>query len=333
MKDINNIIKKVKKTLNTHRVDEGKYVRWLWDDGSQRDLGVNEYGCADAANILYTLNEFISEPEKRQKWVDALNDMQNPETGMFAEPTHHTLHTTAHCTASLELFDAKPRYEIFGVRKYLDIKELYNLLEGLDWKEQPWPQSHQGAGIFAIMNNTGMATYEWNQAYFKWLWDHSDPETGMFGGKYVTKEKLYEHMGGTFHYIFNHEYAKMPLRYPEKLIDSCIWMYENQDTPGVLYPEFNNSCNFIQMDWVYCITRALRQTNYRFDDCKKVLKHFADVYIEYLDNVDENTDDKFNDLHLLFGTMCCLAELQSGLPGYIKSEKPLRLVLDRRPFI
>lgn len=57
---------KSKKTLDTHRVDEGKYVRWLWDDVSQRDLGVNEYGCADAANILYTLNEFISEPEKRK---------------------------------------------------------------------------------------------------------------------------------------------------------------------------------------------------------------------------------------------------------------------------
>ena len=39
------------------------------------------------------------------------------------------------------------------------------------------------------------------------------------------------------------------------------------------------------------------------------------------------------DLHMLFGSVCALAELQSALPGMIITEKPLRLVLDRRPFI
>ena len=45
------------------------------------------------------------------------------------------------------------------------------------------------------------------------------------------------------------------------------------------------------------------------------------------------TDDGLNDLHALFGAVCCLAELQAALPGEITSEKPLKLVLDRRPFI
>ena len=44
-------------------------------------------------------------------------------------------------------------------------------------------------------------------------------------------------------------------------------------------------------------------------------------------------DVTFNDLHCLFGSTCCLAELQSALPGKLISSKPLRLVLDRRPFI
>jgi hypothetical protein len=35
----------------------------------------------------------------------------------------------------------------------------------------------------------------------------------------------------------------------------------------------------------------------------------------------------------LFGAVCALAELQRALPGEIRSERPLRLVLDRRPFI
>ncbi len=40
-----------------------------------------------------------------------------------------------------------------------------------------------------------------------------------------------------------------------------------------------------------------------------------------------------NDLHLLFSVTCCLAELQAALPDCLPSTKPLRLVLDRRPFI
>ena len=43
--------------------------------------------------------------------------------------------------------------------------------------------------------------------------------------------------------------------------------------------------------------------------------------------------DGFNDLHMLFGSVCALAELQLALPGIIVTEKPLKLVLDRRPFI
>ena len=49
--------------------------------------------------------------------------------------------------------------------------------------------------------------------------------------------------------------------------------------------------------------------------------------------LDYEKDAGFNDLHALFGSVCCMAELQSALPGKIISAKPLRLVLDRRPFI
>jgi hypothetical protein len=49
--------------------------------------------------------------------------------------------------------------------------------------------------------------------------------------------------------------------------------------------------------------------------------------------LDFETDDAFNDLHLLFGCACCLAELQQFMPGIVITEKPLKLVLDRRPFI
>ena len=136
-------------------------------------------------------------------------------------------------------------------------------------------------------------------------------------------------MAAGFHYIFNHEYAKMPLRYPEKVIDSCIRMF----TEGGLPDFFMKGCNFLELDWLYCLTRAGRQTPHRAEERMARIEIFAQEYSSKLLNLNYEKDEGFNDLHLLFGACCALAELQSALPGKIITEKPLRIVLDRRPFV
>ena len=84
---------------------------------------------------------------------------------------------------------------------------------------------------------------------------------------------------------------------------------------------------------MYSITRALRQCGHRRQECMDALRKFANEFIDWLYSLDYKTHDGFNDLHMLFGTCCALAELQTALPGEIQTKKPLRLVLDRRPFI
>jgi hypothetical protein len=90
---------------------------------------------------------------------------------------------------------------------------------------------------------------------------------------------------------------------------------------------------FNEIDWVYCLNRAGRRSGHRFAETQKTLQGFSDRYIPFLNSLDATTHDGLNDLHSLFGTMCALAELQQALPGTILTERPLRLVLDRRPFI
>lgn len=339
--NIDNLIEKIYKTVESHRLgEEGKYARWLWqNEKNDRKMGLNEYGCADAANILYSIGRFPDTSAKREVWIKTLQDFQNPQTGLFQEPTHHFIHTTAHCTAALELFDAKPKYPLTELMKYASKEGLYGLLENLQWGTIPWPQSHQGAGIYAAMVLSESVDAAWGDAYFEWLWENADPETGMWR-KGTIKEgiaPLFHHMGGTFHYVFNHEYAHRPLPYPEKLIDTCIMLYENKmigrKNDDYDNDKFGQYVGFLEVDWAYCINRASRQTAYRFEDCKRVLKKFAKEYIDFLDNLDIATHDGFNDLHMLFGTVCALAELQQALPGELITSKPLKLVLDRRPFI
>ena len=335
VRNIDKIIEKIYKSVLDHKLDEGKYCRWLLQNKEgTRNMGSSEYGCADAANILYTIGRFETDHAKREAAVKELQSFQNPETGLFSEPTHHYLHSTAHVSAALQLFDAKPLYPYYALEKYKTKEGLYELLENLQWLKSPWNNSHQGAGIYAAFVNAGCTTPEWEKWYFDWLWNEADPETGLWRKGCVNvpgADDEYKSMAGTFHYLFNHEHARKPIRYPEKLVDCMLAMYDRDFDNDK--STFKRSCGFIQVDWVYCINRATRQTPHRFYEAKEKLRKFAHEYMDFMENVDEKTNDSFNDLHMLFGSVCCLAELQAALPGEIESEYPLHLVLDRRPFI
>lgn len=341
MYNLNELISTIHKTVKNHRLDnEGEYARYLWqNEENDRKMGLNEYGCADAVNILYTINEFPRDIALRQAHINVLQSMQEPDTGLFKEATHHVIHTTAHCTAALELFDALPLYKFKALEKYKTPEGLTALLDGLDWENKPWPQSHQGAGIYAAMKLNEEVDEAWEKTYFDWMWENADPNLGFWKKEIIgnNPEQLFAYMGAGFHYLFNHEYAKMPVRYPERIIDTCLELYENKrigDKIGAYdNDKFGQYIGFLEIDWVYSVTRSLRQCGYRRDDCMKAIRKFAKEYIEWLYSIDYKTHDGFNDLHMLFGTTCALAELQATLPGELTTSKPLRLVLDRRPFI
>ena len=130
----------------------GSYRRWNWQNpAGDRDLGLNEYGCADAANILYTIGRFPAEPAERAGWVEVLQSLQDPESGLYTEVTHHTIHTTAHCIAALELFDARPLRRLSGLDQLKTPDAVRAFLAGLDWRTNPWRDSHRGAGLYASL--------------------------------------------------------------------------------------------------------------------------------------------------------------------------------------
>ncbi len=333
MYDIAEFVASVREIVARHELGKpGAYCRWNWQKpGQNRDLQLNPYGCADAANILYTIGCFPQDPNERQMWVLALRTLQDPESGLFRESTHHEIHTTAHCIAALEIFDAHPEHPLQGLSKYRDVKAMEDFLEQLDWQRDPWRESHKGAGVYAAMVLAGEVSTEWQNRYFAWLWENADPETGFFRKGCVfpvgKPPSLFPHLAGTFHYLFNQEYTRRPLRYPQAMIDTCLNLFSHGAFP------LAKSVGFAEIDWVFCLTRSLRQCGHRHGDCLTALATFAGEYVPFLLGRDPKTDEGLNDLHMLFGAVCCLAELQTALPGQIKTERPLKLVLDRRPFI
>lgn len=328
MFDLNPLIARVEETLERHKTAEtGVYQRWT-GAGNPDDTGINPYGVADAANLLYTIGRFPRDLAERAAWIDVLQGLQNPETGLYQESTHHPFHVTAHCLAALELFDAGPLYPLTAMAHLAEPQALTSFLDALDWRGKPWDQSHQGAGLYAARVLAGEASQSWQNAYFEWLWQETDAQTGMLRRGCIGPDVpggIFGHLAGTFHYLFNQEYARRPLRYPAQLVDFCL-DYHAKNRLG-------EAISFAEIDWVYCLTRAVRQSGHRFEDSRTALQEFAARYIAFLNGIDAQTHPKWNDLHSLFGALCCLAELQNALPGQIRTATPLKLVLDRRPFI
>ena len=275
----------------------------------------------------------IEELLRREGIARATHIQRNKQTHKahthHKEPTHHTIHTTAHCTAALELFDARPLHKCKALEPLTQKDELYHFLETeIDWTNKPWSQSHKGAGLLPCLTNTNMVDLEWKNQYFEWMWEHTDETDGFICYGTEKNAPLYEYMAGGFHYIFNHEAERRPMRYPEKVIDSCLKLMSDAEGNRMM-----RGCNFLEIDVVYGLTRAMRQSPYRFYEGKAALEDFAEKYVNLLLSMDYEKNESFNDLHCLFGAVCYLAELQTALPGKILTTKPLKLVLDRRPFI
>ena len=283
-RNIDKLIYYVEKTIKEHELEPGKYARWMIRDAKgSRNLGSSEYGCADAANILYTIGKFPRNLDERVACVKELQRFQK-EDGRFEEPTHHTLHTTAHCIAALELFDAAPALPLtYHMEHFGTPEQVVKFLETRDWAGDPWDQSHQGAGFYAAMALTCNMPLEWHDAYFNWIAEHVDQKTGVgCEGAHDGQKNMMHHLAGWFHYMFNHVYAHRAFPNAEKTVDTMIEYYETtlKDSKG-----FGKGVGFSEIDWIFLLNRASMQTGHRREEAKECIRHFAKGYITYLEKI------------------------------------------------
>jgi hypothetical protein len=213
-----------------------------------------------------------------------------------------------------------------------DPNELRALIDALDWVNDPWPLSHQGAGVFAAKIICETPTIEWQNAYFEHLAAHCDKKYGLGreGCIDISNKKLAHHLNGWFHYLFNFNHCHREIPHANTLVDTLIDQYYADNMENHL---LGHMPGFREIDWVFALNRASLQTGHRREEAKEAMRHFTHIFMDFLKSIDPKTNDSMNDLHMLFGACCALAELQAALPGKIITEKPLRLVLDRRPFI
>lgn len=330
MYDLRPFIAEVEKIVERHSLGEaGKYTRWITqDEKGSRDLGSTPYGCANAVNILYTISALPSDIDEREVFVKVLQDFQNPSTGLFENPGNFETHTTAFVSGALNLLDAKPLYRARGFEKYATREGLWAFMDSIDWAKNPWLGAHLGAGIYASMLLTDTAADAWEDIYFQWLDENADPETGLWKKGALEGAEAFHYLASTFHYVFNYEYAKRALPHPKALLNTCIKAYRD----GACM-DFSKSVGWPDIDFTYLLARVQRRAGERFDETQEILREIADGLISQLLAMNPAESETLNDLNTLFAIVCALAVLQDALPGYIRTSKPLKLVLDKRPFL
>ena len=190
--------------------------------------------------------------------------------------------------------------------------------------------------MYAALVLAGEVDTQWENGYFDWLWEESDPVTGLWrrGAVPVVAGQsedapLFHHLAGSFHYLFNQEYRKRPLRYPDRLADTCLAL----DEAGEL-PRTTDKFSFQELDVLYLVSRVALQTEHRRSELEALMLEIGTGLLTYIDSLPKGEDDVLTeDLHALCGTVCALAIVQSVMPEQVDAEMELRRVLDRRPFI
>lgn len=331
MVNINAFIEKVKLSLLAHQVEGTSSYRRRLNDQSA-DL----YGTADAAIIVYTLGELPASGQERQEWVDSLQGFQDNTSGLFHGEGHHPIHGTAFAISALELLQAKPLYPIAALQHLQQQNELANFMDGLNWHSEPWSESQKGSGIYAALVLSDSVSEQWEEWYFQWLWEQEDQHTGLWrNGAIIEKATgvrgapLFHHLAGSFHYLFNIDYRKRKLRYPEKLVDTCLSLYHT----GQL-PLSTDRFSFYEIDWLYSFLSVMNQTEHRKSECIAVVQAISQQFLAFIARMGEaSVEEAYDDLHTLCGAVCALALVQSVLPDQVECDRTLLKVLDRRPCI
>lgn len=329
MYDLREFIRWVCGNVENHRMSSGGYARWTkQNDKNNRDLGINVYGTANVINIYYTCN-MMQDNSWRRHTAEVLQKFQDKETGLLEGDGLNPIHTTAFVSGALELVDEKLLCPITALEKYKDKEELWSLLDSIDWAEQPWVGSHKGAGIYGAMVLNGYGDVDWQNNYFEWFANNADEQTGLWKKGCITdKIPFFHYLASTFHYIFNFEYAKRPIPYPQQLTKTCIDAYDNGKCA-----EFGKGFGYNEIDFLYMLNHAQRRCGKYFDDVQRITEEIADKFFKNLLSTDWENSLALDDLHTLFAVMSAAAMIQEALPGKVITDKPLRLVIDRRPFL
>ena len=290
------------------------------------------YGTSDMACVLYTIGALHPKEEERSHWARWFQSLQDPQSGylLSTPPEHGKLHNTAFALGAMKLLEIRPLHPLRFAAEMASRSKLEAWLDAMDWREGVYGCSHDGAGLasaFALA--PGTVPTEWFGWYFDHLDTYFDANNGMLG-RDKPPEGDTDQIGGTFHYAFLYEYFHRRMPCPEARVDAILGL---QLDNGEWHP---GNPWWMTLDALYLLTRGVRHCHHRPDDARAAVRRTVATCCERVNDsaARQKYFGRYMGVHTFTAAVSILAEAQEFLGSQeVITNEPLRLVLDKRPFI
>lgn len=191
--------------------------------------------------------------------------------------------TTTFCQQALDALGAPPPLP----RTYLDGREtaegIIQFCESLPW-EDAWLDSNPV--MFALSQlchdverHNKPELLDTVDTALDWLDDHQSSKTGLWQGPHEVS--LTNAMAATFHFTFYYGFRGRPLRYADRIIDSCLSLQESHG----LFSGSAVGQTCLDYDAIDLLAKTSLTTSYRAEDVRAAL-HRAAVALLKLSNED-----------------------------------------------
>ncbi len=295
---------------------------------------VEVYGTGDMACILYTLDSLNPTPTENAEWASTLRSFQDPGSGYLIAKTASLskVHNTAFSLGAMNLFDAQPDHPLVFSRNFITPELLQEYIESRDWTNGVYLGGEDVIGLasaFALV--PGTVSDDWFIALFDYFDDNLfDPNNGMIG-RDTPSEGTLDQIGGTFHFDFFWQYFDRAMPFAEQRIDAILGLQRDDGDwdPGNPW--------WMPFDAIYMLARAVSSCGHRVEDVRDCARGVvALAYDRIMDGSSRESYFVKQDMgvHTLNGALGLFAVGQNILGSdELQTTNPLRLVLDRRPYI
>ena len=195
--------------------------------------------------------------------------------------------TTTMCQQALDALNAPPPPPRDWDSDWRTVNGIVSYFESLSW-QNPWldsnpvmfvlsqlchdAQRHQQSELLKIVDSA-----------LNWLDKHQSSETGLWQGQH--KVSLTNAMAATFHFTFYYGYLQRPLKYTERIIDSCLSL---QQSHGLFSSGNAIGQTCLDYDALDLLAKASLTTDYRAEDVQKAMVKAYNAFLKL-----HNTDGGF----------------------------------------
>lgn len=198
--------------------------------------------------------------------------------------------TTTLCQQALDALSADPPPPRDWKSDHRVKRGISLYFEALDWQDA-WMDSNPVMFVLSQLchdaeRHQKQELLNYVDSALDWLDNHQSPDTGLWRGPHEVS--LVNAMAATFHFTFFYRYRGRPIKYLEKIIDSCLSLQR----PHGLFSEggvVGQTC--LDFDAIDLLAKASAMSDYR----EKDVKHSMTLAYKALLRLQNNVDGGFAD--------------------------------------